>query len=278
MGEHAGVHTGCHLTDFLRERGQLEEATAVFERMSAVDPGMNSTGWWRGTRTALLISQGRAEDAVAAADSLAEHCDTIPDPARLWWRSLKAEALDLLGRTEEALTLCREELEATRSFGAPGVLGRTLRVLGTLEREAGLDTLREAVEVLEGSTARLEQAKALAAFGASLRRVRKPTEAREPLRRALELAAVCGAEGLAEHARSELHSAGYRPRRDALSGPGALTARERRVSDLASAGRTNREIAQELYVTPKTVELHLSNSYRKLGIGSRRELERALAV
>jgi DNA-binding NarL/FixJ family response regulator len=57
-----------------------------------------------------------------------------------------------------------------------------------------------------------------------------------------------------------------------------LTPSERRVVDLATAGRTNRDIAQELYVTPKTVEVHLSNAYRKLGISSRRELERALAT
>jgi DNA-binding CsgD family transcriptional regulator len=55
-----------------------------------------------------------------------------------------------------------------------------------------------------------------------------------------------------------------------------LTASERRVADLAAGGQTNRDIAQILYVTPKTVEVHLSNAYRKLGIGSRRELARAL--
>jgi DNA-binding NarL/FixJ family response regulator len=56
-----------------------------------------------------------------------------------------------------------------------------------------------------------------------------------------------------------------------------LTASERRVADLAGGGQTNRDIAQTLYVTPKTVEVHLSNTYRKLGIASRRELARALA-
>jgi DNA-binding NarL/FixJ family response regulator len=149
-------------------------------------------------------------------------------------------------------------------------------VLGTLERDE--ERLRESVAALEGSTARLEHAKALAALGSALRLARRPTEAREPLRRALELAAACGAQGLADHVRSELHAAGSRPRRDALSGVESLTPSERRVVDLATAGHTNRDIAQELYVTPKTVEVHLSNAYRKLGISSRRELERALAV
>jgi DNA-binding NarL/FixJ family response regulator len=182
-----------------------------------------------------------------------------------------------MGRRDEAIELAREELEVTRAFGAPWSLGRTLRVLGTLEREQGLDRLREAVDVLDGSTARLEHAKALAALGSGLRLARQPTEAREPLRRALELADACGAAGLAEDVRTELYATGARPRTAALSGAGALTASERRVAALAAEGASNRDIAQTLFVTPKTVEVHLSNAYRKLGIRSRRELAGALA-
>jgi DNA-binding NarL/FixJ family response regulator len=84
---------------------------------------------------------------------------------------------------------------------------------------------------------------------------------------ALALTPDCGAESLAQRVRREL--AGGKP-------AGALTPSERRVAELARAGRTNREIAQELWVTVKTVELHLTNTYRKLAIRSRRELETAL--
>jgi DNA-binding NarL/FixJ family response regulator len=104
----------------------------------------------------------------------------------------------------------------------------------------------------------------------------RPTEAREPLRRALELADACGAQTLADSVRSEIYATGARPRTTAVRGVLALTASERRVVDLASEGQTNRDIAQALYVTPKTVEVHLSNAYRKLGIRSRRELASAL--
>ena len=83
---------------------------------------------------------------------------------------------------------------------------------------------------------------------------------------------------LADRARTELYATGARPRREALAGIDALTASERRVADLAAAGRTNREIAQELFVTPKTVEVHLSSTYCKLGIDGRRELADALAT
>jgi DNA-binding NarL/FixJ family response regulator len=123
---------------------------------------------------------------------------------------------------------------------------------------------------------RLELAKALASLGAARRREREPKESREPLRRAYELAEVCGAMELAATVRTELHASGARPRGSALKGPESLTPSERRVTDLAVDGLTNKEIAQALYVTPKTVEVHLSNAYRKLEIGSRRELASAL--
>jgi tetratricopeptide (TPR) repeat protein len=278
MADMATIHSRSFLTEVLVERGRIEQAVDLFEQISNTDPGMNSTAWWLGSAAKLRTAQGRPELAIRAADALAELCRTVPDPARLWWRSLKAEALDKLDRRDEAIELVRAELEVNRAFGAPSALGRTLRVLGNLEREDGLAHLREAAEVLEGTPARLEHAKALAALGSALRRARQPTEAREPLRRALDLARACGAEGLVEHVRSELHATGARPRREALGGIDSLTPSERRIVDLAAAGQRNRDIAQELYVTPKTVEVHLSAAYRKLGISSRRELPQALAA
>jgi DNA-binding CsgD family transcriptional regulator len=150
-------------------------------------------------------------------------------------------------------------------------------VLGAILRTDGIELLAEACALLGEAPARLEQAKAFAVLGAALRRARKPTEAREPLRRALELADVCGAQPLVDAVRAEIYATGARPRTTALRGVLALTASERRVADLAAEGQTNRDIAQILYVTPKTIEVHLSNAYRKLGIASRRELAGALA-
>jgi DNA-binding NarL/FixJ family response regulator len=79
-----------------------------------------------------------------------------------------------------------------------------------------------------------------------------------------------------ENIRREIHATGARPRTDALSGAAALTSSERRVAEMAADGQSNKDIAQALYVTPKTVEVHLSNTYRKLGIKSRRALAEAL--
>jgi DNA-binding CsgD family transcriptional regulator len=116
----------------------------------------------------------------------------------------------------------------------------------------------------------------LVEFGAQLRRDRAHIEAREPLRRGLELAQRCGATPLMERAHAELLATGARPRRMVLSGAEALTATERRVAEMAASGKSNREIAQALFVTRKTIEAHLGAAYRKLGIASRDDLAPAL--
>jgi DNA-binding CsgD family transcriptional regulator len=94
----------------------------------------------------------------------------------------------------------------------------------------------------------------------------------------MDLAHELGARVLTERSRDELVAAGSRPRRYARSGVDALTPSELRVARLAADGRTNREIAQELFVTPKAVEYHLGNVYSKLGITSRQELPLALTA
>ena len=98
----------------------------------------------------------------------------------------------------------------------------------------------------------------------------------ETLRDGLDLAHRCRATPLADRAVEELRAAGGRPRRRAGTGADALTASELRVAELAAGGVSNREIAQSLFVTLRTVELHLSNAYSKLEIRSRHELGTAL--
>jgi DNA-binding NarL/FixJ family response regulator len=261
----------------LMERGQLDAARALLASEPREEP-VTFGGIFRDrAEIEMMLADRRYEEAAALALERAPKVEGWMDnPALVPWHSLAAEALDALGRTDEALPLLEHELAKAREFGAPRAIGRALRVLGALRREEGIPTLREAVDVLAESRARLEYAKALAALGAALRRARKPTDAREPLRRALELAAACGAGALEDQVRSELAAAGVKPRTTALGGVESLTASERRVTGLAAEGHTNRDIAQELYVTPKTVEVHLSNAYRKLGIRSRRELSGAL--
>ncbi|HST42061.1 MAG TPA: AAA family ATPase [Conexibacter sp.] len=276
-GDDARSYFSMFLIVTLLERGDLDGARAVREQLpdtSGIRSEALRYNWF--ARMELAIAEDDPDQAIVAADALRQLDGRFTSTPGLPWRSLAALAHDRLGARERALELARDELARAQRWGAPWWHGRALRILGTIEREEGLDHLREAVDVLAGSPARLEHAKALFAYGGALRRGREPAASREPLRRALELASACAAVGLAEQVRGELYAAGARPRTDALAGVEALTASERRVVDLAAAGRSNRDIAQALYVTPKTIEVHLTNAYRKLGIRSRRELAGAL--
>ena len=267
------------LAELLVDRGAVADARAVLDGAIHHPPrGSDPAILLDRARMRVLLAEGRAEEALAHADVFRSHVGWRRHPRYVPWLSLEAQAFDRLGRRDEAVALAAAELEVSREWGSAGTVGRSLRVLGTIEREDGIAHLEEACTVLEHAPARLQRAKALAALGEALRRARRPTEARGPLREALELAAICGASGLVERTRAELHATGARPRTVALRGVGSLTASERRVADLAADGLSNRDIAQALYVTPKTVEVHLSNAYRKLEIASRRELPAALAA
>ncbi len=279
-----GAGAGHYLNGFLAptqlERGDLAGARASLDRAERPAEGDNSDGaryWGNANLLVMQAEAGAPEEIVAAADAFAAQHARVLNPVTSCWRPVKAAALARLERQAEALDLAEEQLELARRWGSPGSVGNALRMLGTLKGGDGLPELEEAIAVLEGTPARLEHAKALGALGTALRLARRPSEAREPLQRALEGATVCSATRLAARVREELHASGARPRREALSGIEALTPSERRVTRLAAAGLTNREVAQQLFVTPKTVEVHLSNAYRKLDIRSRRELAGALA-
>ena len=132
--------------------------------------------------------------------------------------------------------------------------------------------LSEAVAVLERSPAKLERARARCDLGVALLRAGRRSDGRRSLEKGIDEATACGARGLAQSAHEELRIHGARPRRLTFSGLESLTASERRVAQMAAEGRSNREIAQALFVTPKTVENHLSRVYTKLGVSSRRAL------
>jgi ATP/maltotriose-dependent transcriptional regulator MalT len=270
------------LVHALTERGEFHAAEAALDAADVRGSPESIGDAYTGTlvlnaRARLRLAQGNAQAALADLLEVGRRQDAMrePNPAAIDWRSQAAMAHAILGQRDAALALAREELELACRFGAPRAIGIALRTLGVIGDD--LDALREAVDVLAASPARLEHARALADLGVALRHRRHIVEAREPLRHALDLAVQCDATALAERARTELQIAGARPRRPQLSGPDALTTNERRVAALAAAGRSNREIAQALYVSPKTVEKHLTAAYRKLGVGAREELPPALA-
>jgi DNA-binding NarL/FixJ family response regulator len=199
------------------------------------------------------------------------------DVGYLHARSGAALAFLRLGERERALELATSELEDARVFGAPRALGIALRTAGLARGGTdGIELLSESAAVLRESPAVLELARSLTELGGALRRAGRRASARELLAEALDLAARCGARPLAARARDELRATGARPRRELRRGVEALTPSELRVTRLAAEGRTNRQIAQELYVTLKTVEGHLARAYAKLGIAGRGELVEAL--
>ena len=202
----------------------------------------------------------------------------IVNPAAIPWRSAAALSHSALGDSEAARRLAGEELGLARRWGAAREIGVALRAAGLAEGgERGIELLAEAVIVLRGSTARLELARALLDLGAAHRRAGARGTARDLLRESLDLAHGLGGHALAGRARDELVAAGGRPRRDAIRGRDSLTPSELRVAELAAAGRTNRQIAQALFVTQRTVENHLTSTYAKLGITARPELGAALS-
>jgi DNA-binding CsgD family transcriptional regulator len=195
------------------------------------------------------------------------------NPAMVPWRSAAALSLAELGRHDEARGLAADELRRAKSFGAPPAIGIALRAHALVGPPAERsERLTAALEVLEPSPARLEHARVLVDLGATFRAAGQRTAAREPLLDGLALAARCGATALERRARAELAAIGVRPRTTERSGEDSLTPSERRVAELAAGGDTNREIAQTLFVTEKTVETHLGRAFRKLDISSRRQL------
>jgi DNA-binding CsgD family transcriptional regulator len=230
-------------------------------------------------RSLLRLAQGdgRAGLADALAWGRAFEALGFHNPAGGHWRSQAALAQLALGDGSEANRLAEEELNLARRWGAPSAVGRALRVLALSTRgKAATALLRESVLELESSPAVLERAQSLIELGSSLRRDGKQIEARDRLRAGLDLARRYGATPLAEHAEEELMAAGARPRVRALSGAESLTPSERRIAAMAAEGASNREIAQSLFVTQRTVEMHLSNAFRKLEIKSRTQLPVAL--
>jgi len=275
------LYLDAYLAQALMEQGKLHEAVAALDRSGLGDslPEDARLLFANNIRARLRMLKGDLAGGLEDMLEAGRRSDELGacNPAFMSWRSPAALAVLQLGEGDEARRLAAEELELARTWGAPRALGAALRAAGLVEGGTrGLALLEEAVEVLTNSPAKLEQAKARTDLGAALRRANRRSDAREQLRRAVELATICGATPLAARANTELRATGARPRRIALSGVESLTPSELRIAQMAAEGPTNREIAQALFVTPKTVEIHLSSVYRKLGINSRSQLQEAL--
>lgn len=265
----------------LAERGAFEEAREVLRNLD----GEPSPATWdigvRHARARLCLAEGDFERALGEALQLGELCvaQGRPNPSLTPWRSTASLALAHLGRRAEAARLADQELALAERFGAPVPIAGALHARAVAEPDPGerialceraLTRLGKRPAGLEVIRLRLELGAARAALGRRL-------EARLTLRPAFADADAAGAQLLATRARRELVATGLRPRQAALEGVAALTPRQRQICELAAAGKSNREIAQELFLSAKTVETHLVASYRKLGVNAREALANALS-
>jgi DNA-binding CsgD family transcriptional regulator len=270
------------LADVAVEAGELDEAEALLSLLP-------QQGWPAGVGTVLIpaararlrLAQDRFTEALidfqacAAMFSPDVWGTEIRDVGYLHARAGASHALLRLGQHEPARDLAKAELADVKVFGAPRALGIALRAAGLAHGgDKGIELLGDSVASLRNSPALLERAHSLAELGAAMRRNGCRSAARESLAEALDLAARCGARPLAARVREELKATGARPRREWRSGLEALSPRELRVVQLAAEGRTNREIAYQLYVTLKTIEGHLARAYSKLGIERRHQLSK----
>jgi len=271
---------GAYLSETLLELGRPREAEAALDWVGLPEPARRHAPMhvYLHARARQLRMAGQLDRALRMAREAGERftANGGDNPAFAAWRSEAAQCLAALDRTPEAAALADEQVVLARRWNAPWALGHALRVAGLIHRGDGLPLLREAAAVLEKSSARLEYAKSLVDLGAALRRMGQRAGAKDHLVAGLDIAYQRGATLLIRGAVGELRAIGARVPRMAHTGPDALTNSERRVVELAVQGLTNRDIAQQLFITIKTVEVHLGSAYRKLDIQRRSQLEKAI--
>lgn len=230
-------------------------------------------------RGVLRVSVGDPAGALADFRECGRHqlARDLQSPLVTPWRSAAAECLLLLGDAPQALELAEEESRYAAVWGTPRVQGRALRVLGAATGgRRGLELTAAAVGVLRGTSLGIELIPALITHGRQLTAAGQPRRARPVLREAATWAERLGAVRLSGDAETALRASGTRRRNATLTGPGSLTAGERRIAALAADGRTNAEISGLLHLALRTVETHLTNTYRKLGIRRRADLPAVL--
>jgi tetratricopeptide (TPR) repeat protein len=242
---------GVHL-----DRGDVAAARTVADTALSEPLAADAGRMVRLAVAQLLVAEGRYDEAIATLDATT---DVVGIVNPIWHphRSLRAAALAGLGRAAKAVELAAEEVALLRRWGAPTYLGAGLRRLGELSGGAGLEHLREAVDVLAPTTAVLETARARLALG------RSPdvadAEAVPLLQAAVSAARTCGAEGVRDAACAALAERGEPVDLSCADVP-VVSPTTRRILDLAATGLDVREVAQRLFLTPGTVRAVLEGA------------------
>ncbi|MFJ9078493.1 tetratricopeptide repeat protein [Streptomyces sp. NPDC102278] len=227
----------------------------------------------------LLLAQGRIDEAEQQLGAAGKRLDLRGTRNPSWspWQ-LDLALAQVTHEPDQARATATEALARARAFGAASVIGQSLRVLATtVDASRAAVLLQEAVGHLEQSPAAGELAHALVDHGTALHTLGDPHQAAQQLYRGMETAAACGADALAARARSQLASAGLRPRRLHTFEQDTLTIAEHAAARHAALGLDNAAIARELGTDPRTASELLSASFTKLGT-DRLGLRRALGI
>ena len=244
-------------------------------------PGSGDRGTNRTVRqyTAALLgnSLGRYEEALAAAEPCCENADHLGYP--LWALPELAEAAARCGRADLAEHAVARLAETTAASGTDWGLGMLARSRALVSAGESAETgYLEAIDRLGRTRIKAHLARAHLLYGEWLRRAKRRSDARAQLRIASEMFTAMGAGAFAARTDRELAATGERVRRRDIQPVVELTPQETQIARLASEGRSNPEIAAQLYLSPRTVEYHLSKIFAKLDITSRGHLARALAA
>ncbi|MBT2207946.1 AAA family ATPase [Actinomadura sp. NEAU-AAG7] len=275
-----GAAAAARLARVLTDLGDLDAADRVLR--DHAPPPQAQPAWaaavFAFAKASLAMARDQNEDALEGFLETGETLRPlgIDNPALSAWRSRAARCGAALGDTRAAESLAAEEVALARRWGAPRPLSAALAAFGVVAADP--DAAREAVAVLDGLDAGLLRAAALIDLGAVLLRGGDAEQAHERLQDGFALAHEINARPLSLRAARHLRRAGGKPDLGRLSGVTALTAQERAAADRAAAGATNRQIAEEMVLTQRTVEQYLTSAYRKLGISGRRQLAAALSA
>lgn len=217
---------------------------------------------------------GRYAAALAAARQACEHEDLCPAP---WALSELVEAGARSGKPEivaAAAGRLVDQPDLARSAYGRGTLALSTALMA--DGEIAEASFFEAIDWFRGVGSTLRPARAQLLYGEWLRRAGRRVDARAQLRASEETFARAGADGFAERASRELVATGETARRRGVETRDDLTPQEAQIARFAADGQTNPEIGAQLFISSRTVEWHLSKVFRKLHVGSRRELRMAL--
>jgi DNA-binding CsgD family transcriptional regulator len=275
-GSHMTLRTSIVLANW---RGRDAEAVALIEahRQDVLRRGeglwLAATDWGSAIRYNGL---GRYEEALTAAERAADAALGLGLAILLLAELIEAAARS--GQAEHATGPLAQLAETAHAAGTDWALGTHARAAAMLaEGEAAERLYREAVERLSRIKTRATLARAHLLYGEWLRREHRRVDAREQLRVAHTMLSDMGMDAFAERARHELLATGETVRKRTVETLDELTPQEVQVARLAADGQTNPEIGAQLFLSPRTVEWHLTKAFGKLGISSRKQLRSALS-